>query len=208
MSARENILARIRAAGIKVPETEIPSGYRRGWDAPSSEHIERLIHRLRDYGVTVTRVSAEGDIAGAAERRFADRTVTNVLIPADLPANWRPRGPALIEDSGQGPHELDDIKGVMTGCALAIAETGTIVLDAGAGQGRRAVTLVPDVYCCVVMVSQVVGIVPEAVTKLQQAVTQGRPITFISGPSATADIELDRVAGVHGPRTLEVVLVG
>jgi L-lactate dehydrogenase complex protein LldG len=113
-----------------------------------------------------------------------------------------------VEDSPPlPPHELDRLDGVISGCALAIAETGTIVLDAGARQGRRALTLVPDWHLCVVEEVQVLGGVPEAVAALEPAVREGRPLTFISGPSATSDIELSRVGGVHGPRTLEVLVV-
>jgi L-lactate dehydrogenase complex protein LldG len=112
-----------------------------------------------------------------------------------------------VPDSGLDPHELDRLDGALTGCALAIAETGTVVLDGGPGQGRRALTLVPDLHLCVVEEERVVDIVPEAVRKLEDAVGEGRPLTFVSGPSATSDIELSRVEGVHGPRTLVVILV-
>ena len=112
-----------------------------------------------------------------------------------------------MPDAGLAPHELDALDGALTGCALAIAETGTIVLDAGAAQGRRALTLVPDYHLCVVAEDAVVDLVPEAVERLQPAVEEGRPLTLVSGPSATSDIELNRVEGVHGPRTLHVVIV-
>ena len=116
-------------------------------------------------------------------------------------------GLELVEDDGLSVQELDELDGALTGCAVAIAETGTFVLDGGAGQGRRALTLVPDLHICVVREDQVVGLVPEAVRELEEAVRAGRPLTFVSGPSATSDIELDRVEGVHGPRVLHVVLV-
>jgi L-lactate dehydrogenase complex protein LldG len=102
---------------------------------------------------------------------------------------------------------MNRIGGVITGCFLGIAETGTIVLDSGAYQGPRAMTLLPDYHLCIVFESQVVGIVPEAIAAIRPSVLAGKPITFISGPSATADIELDRVEGVHGPRRLDVILV-
>jgi L-lactate dehydrogenase complex protein LldG len=114
----------------------------------------------------------------------------------------------LVEDDGLSVQELDGLDGALTGCAVAIAETGTFVLDGGSGQGRRALTLVPDLHVCVVREDQVVGLVPQAVEQLGDAVRAGRPLTFVSGPSATSDIELDRVEGVHGPRVLHVVLVG
>ncbi|HEY5726071.1 MAG TPA: LUD domain-containing protein, partial [Methylomirabilota bacterium] len=107
---------------------------------------------------------------------------------------------------GLDAHELDRLDGTLTGCALGIAETGVLVLDGGAGQGRRALTLVPDFHVCVVRAGQVVDLVPEAVERLEPAVREGRPLTFIAGPSATSDIELNRVEGVHGPRTLRIVV--
>jgi L-lactate dehydrogenase complex protein LldG len=129
-----------------------------------------------------------------------------MAVPADLPPGWRP--PAAVEDAPPlTPDDLDSLDGVVTGCALAIAETGTIVLYSGAHQGRRALTLVPDWHLCVVREDQVLGTVPEAVSALEPAVRDGRPLTFVSGPSATSDIELSRVAGVHGPRRLDVLVV-
>ena len=107
---------------------------------------------------------------------------------------------------GLGPHDLDALDGSLTGCALAIAETGVLVLDGGTAQGRRALTLVPDFHICVVAADQIVDLVPEAVERLEPAVREGRPLTFIAGPSATSDIELNRVEGVHGPRTLRIVI--
>jgi L-lactate dehydrogenase complex protein LldG len=128
-------------------------------------------------------------------------------IPADFPDEWRTEGVEFVEDATLSVQELDKLDGALTGCAVAIAETGTFVLDGGATQGRRALTLVPDLHICVVRENQVVGFVPEAVRELERAVRAGRPLTFVSGPSATSDIELDRVEGVHGPRVLHVVLV-
>jgi L-lactate dehydrogenase complex protein LldG len=124
--------------------------------------------------------------------------------PAGLPRMWRADGVELVEDRGLSAQELDALDGALTGCALAIAETGTIVLDGGGRSGRRALTLVPDLYVCVVERDQVVATVPDAIRALDGA--RG-PFTFVSGPSATSDIELDRVEGVHGPRRLEVLLV-
>jgi L-lactate dehydrogenase complex protein LldG len=113
----------------------------------------------------------------------------------------------LVEDSPLSVPELDRLGGALTGCALGIAEVGAFVLDGGEGQGRRALSLVPDLHICVVREDQVVGLVPEAVRKLEEPVRAGRPLTFVAGPSATSDIELDRVEGVHGPRVLHVILV-
>ena len=126
-------------------------------------------------------------------------------MPAALPGAWRPDGLELVVDDGLSPRELDALDGALTGCALAIAETGTIVLDGGELSGRRALTLVPDLHVCVVEAAQVVATVPDAIRALDRA--RG-PITLVSGPSATSDIELSRVEGVHGPRRLEVVLAG
>ena len=112
-----------------------------------------------------------------------------------------------FEDASLGARELDALDGVVTGCALGIAETGTIVLDGAEASGRRALTLVPDLHLCVVHEEQIVASVPDAVDRLAEAARAGRPITLVSGPSATSDIELDRVEGVHGPRRLEVLVV-
>ena len=208
MSPREAILSRIRCAVAGVPSQTVPHDYRFVWDTPLEGRIERLRARLDQLGVTVLHVAEEAEIAACAEARLTAKGVDSVLIPLDLPPAWWPVRPAVVVDSGQGPHALDEAQGVMTGCACAIAETGTIVLDSGPSQGRRAISLIPDYYLCVVRAEQVLGIVPEAIACLQEAVEAGRPITFITGPSATADIELSRVVGVHGPRTLDVLLVG
>ncbi len=121
--------------------------------------------------------------------------------------DWRPHGIELTEDEGLSATELDRLDGALTGCAAGIAETGTFVLDGGPGQGRRALTLVPDLHICVIGEAQISGLVPETVERLEPAVREGRPLTFVSGPSATSDIELNRVEGVHGPRTLHVLVV-
>ena len=208
MSARSEILDRIRAATADAEVPEVSEEYRRAWKTGAKTRLTRLVKRLEDYGVTVLRAESEAQIAAIAERQLAERGIQSLIVPPDLPNAWRPATPRPTEDNGAGPHALDQIQGVMTGCALAIAETGSIVLDAGAAQGRRAITLVPDYYLCIVLADQVVGILPEAIARLAEAATAGRPITFISGPSATADIELNRVAGVHGPRHLDVILAG
>ena len=213
MNDREAILGAIRQATQRIPSPEegVPRDYRRGLDLTPGELLDRLASRLADYGVTVLRAK-EAEIAEIASAQLVTRRIGTILIPPGLPRAWRPQerpdGPQLVEDTGQAASALDRIAGVMAGCAAAIAESGTIVLDAGPEQGRRAVTLLPDYFLCVVRTEQVVGLLPEAMPRLRAAVLEGRPITFISGPSATADIELNRVQGVHGPRTLDVILAG
>ena len=140
--------------------------------------------------------------------RIADEAgALRIGIPSDLSDGWRPKRIELVEDASLSVQELDALDGALTGCALGVAEVGAFVLDGGPGQGRRALSLVPDLHICVVREDQVVGLVPEAVRKLEDSVKAGRPLTFVAGPSATSDIELDRVEGVHGPRTLHVVVV-
>lgn len=212
-SAREAILQRIRTALRDVPSDEQPQDvkvtrdYRRSGTDPHEEVVERFVERVTEYKVTVQRVeesSLPKDIATAC----AARSVHRLVIPADLPGHWLPANVEPLRDSNTLTYEqLDKSDGVLTGCALGIAQTGTIVLDDGPRQGRRAITLLPDYYLCVVYEDQIVDLVPEAITGLHDAVRRRQPITFISGPSATSDIELNRVEGVHGPRTLDVLVV-
>src|SRR5262249_38150403 len=147
----------------------------------------------------------------ALGRAMAHQEAHHVVVPHDLPGAWWPDGVDPLVDSPDEPlsvAELDNADGVITGARLGIAETGTIVLDSDVAQGPRALTLVPDLHLCVVKAADVVGTVPEAVEALGDAAAEGRPITLVSGPSATSDIELNRVEGVHGPRRLVVVLAG
>ncbi len=213
MSARDEIIARIRNAQAGdqpgAPPVSAPpeAAYRHRWDADRATLVERFSRRLIDYGVTILHARGDGAIAEVAASQLAARDIASLVIPADLQATWRPSHPAPAEDTNLSIAELDAAHGVMTGCLLGVAETGTIVLDCGPGQGRRALTLLPDYHLCVVRESSIVGIMPEAIHALHPRALHGAPITFISGPSATADIELDRVQGVHGPRTLDVILV-
>jgi L-lactate dehydrogenase complex protein LldG len=207
MSARDEILGRIRAIPrAAAVETPAPA-YNRRWEAPREELIARFVERLEAYHVTVLRARTEIEIRGIAERQLAARGILSLVVPPDLPASWRPNAPAAVDDSGLLFADLNAAQGAMTGSFIGIAETGTVVLDTGLGQGRRALTLLPEYHLCVVRESAVVGSVPEAIAVLQPRVLHGSPITFFSGPSATADIELNRVEGVHGPRTLDVILV-
>ena len=209
MSAREDILHRIRAGLADVPRDEVPDevlvprDYRRGADLDDAARVTLFVERVEDYRATVERV-ATGRIADVISERLRARDARRVAIPADLPSSWRPDGVELItDDETLSADDLDGLDGVLTGCAVGIADTGTIVLDGGGAQGRRVLTLVPDYHLCVVEAERIVGSVPEAVAALDTT----RPITWISGPSATSDIELDRVEGVHGPRTLHVLVV-
>lgn len=213
MTAREEVLARIRAALADVPQGERPGdlpverAYRRHDDTPAAGTVARFAERVADYKAAVQRVAPE-ELPAALARALQARGVRRLVIPPDLPAAWRPAGVELLVDGELANEVLDAADGVLTGCALGIAETGTIVLDGGARQGRRAITLLPDYHLCVVEATQIVGSVPEAIAALDGAARERRPITFVSGPSATSDIELSRVEGVHGPRTLAVLIVG
>jgi L-lactate dehydrogenase complex protein LldG len=216
-SAREEILRRVRRATHDVPKDERPEdvpverGYRKEDDAPRDEIVERFAERVAEYEATVHRMS-ESDLPREIAEALERRRVRSLVVPAGIPEAWVPEGIETLRDAARSPlsnEELDRSDGVLTNCSLGISQTGTIVLDAGEGQGRRALTLLPDYHLCVVREDQIVGLVPEAFAKLEETVTdEGRAITFISGPSATSDIELNRVEGVHGPRTLEVLIAG
>jgi L-lactate dehydrogenase complex protein LldG len=202
---RTEILNRIRRALADRPVTPpIPRDY--DLTRPIDDLPALFASRVADYRAHVHRIDAAdlpATITAVLRRRGADPMV----VPPDVPASWCVPDIDWQLDDEDNPLSvatLDEAAGVLTGCALAIAETGTIVLDTGPEQGRRALTLIPDYHLCVVRTEQIVGTVPEALAKLDPL----RPITFISGPSATSDIELNRVEGVHGPRTLEVLLVG
>ena len=208
MSARDEVLARVRAA-VSGPAPAIPREYRGiGDDAPDSEQlIEQFVDRLVDYKATVHRTDAAGLVATLSAVLTSDGSV---VVPPGLPADWRNACtvavPLLLVDGEPDrvtAAQLDATDAVVTGCRVAIATTGTIVLDAAPDQGRRVLTLVPDHHVVVVFADQVVSGVPESLNRLDPT----RPLTFISGPSATSDIEFKRVEGVHGPRVLDVVLV-
>ena len=217
-TARERILQSIQTAlhdgtavGQPTPAPPINEAvsrtYRQRDDAPRDDIITGFIERVTEYKAQVQRVE-ESQLAAAIDAALQARGVQRLVVPADLPAAWLPTTITLLRDAGDLSYEtLDSSQGVLTACALGIAQTGTIVLDHGVGQGRRAFSLVPDYHLCIVRADQIVGLLPEASEQLEAAVRAGRPITFISGPSATSDIELSRVEGVHGPRTLEVLVV-
>jgi L-lactate dehydrogenase complex protein LldG len=206
------VLRRIREAKGGVANAEavqagwsaIERRYRREATLPREAMLELLEDRLRDYDARVVRVRG-AEVAASAARMLSERKVRRMVVPAGLAAEWLPAGVEFVVDERLAAAELDAVDGVMTGATLAIAETGTVVLQNVAGQGRRAVTLVPDYHLCVVRVENVVETVPEAIHRLQA--TAELATTFVSGPSATADIEMTRIKGVHGPRFLDVILV-
>ncbi|MEU0254923.1 LUD domain-containing protein [Streptomyces sp. NPDC006184] len=212
MNSRERILGRVRRALADVPPDERPyeeavaRRYLREHGRRTVERtVELLAENLADYRATVHRCDAE-ELPHLVSRLLAERGAREVLVPPGLPPKWlSAAGAARIHDRAVStPHRLDRVDSVVTGCAVAIAETGTIVLDGSPDQGQRRISLIPDHHICVVRVpGQVVSSVPQALERLVPT----RPSTWISGPSATSDIELDRVEGVHGPRTLEVVLL-
>ena len=201
--ARAEILGRVRTALRDRPVAEpVPRDYDRTREYP--DVLALAAERIADYRAEVLRVPP-GDVPRAIESALSGRGARTVIAAPGLPREWQVPGVRWLTDEPPlAVDELDTVDGVVTGCALTIAETGTIVLDGGATQGRRALTLVPDYHLCVVRAEQVVATVPEAVARLDGT----RPLTFVSGPSATSDIELDRVEGVHGPRTLDVLIVG
>lgn len=208
-TSKEAILARIRAAVRDVPANEAlatpPTGYLLTTTDDRATSIALFSERVRDYKAIVQHISEE-ELPAAIAAALLARGIRTVVVPAGIPVAWLPSGVAVLSDEPPLTYaQLDAAAGVVTTCALGIAQTGTIVLDGGAGQGRRALSLLPDYHLCIVRAAQIVGIVPEAITHL--AASQTRPLTFISGPSATSDIELNRVEGVHGPRTLEVLVV-
>ncbi len=197
--ARSAVLGRIRSALAAAPlePVEVPRDYARG-PLTGPADVERFAEAVAEYRARVHRVS---DIA-ATVRELVGPDAT-VAIPADLPADWTDGVRTLTDEPRLSVEALDRADAVLTGCAVGIAATGTIMLDAGATQGRRALTLVPDHHICVVRADQIVDSVPQGFAALDPV----RPLTFISGPSATSDIELQRVEGVHGPRTLDVLIV-
>jgi L-lactate dehydrogenase complex protein LldG len=214
-AARDEVLARIRTAlggsppgsappgGQAPPADPVTRGYRTSGDLGTAQLLDLLAERLRDYGCTVRRTATDQLLATVAEA-LGQRGAARVVVPSGLDLADLPAGTEIVAGDGLSPTALDAVDGVITAAAVAIAETGTIVLDGSPGQGRRALSLVPDYHLCIVRAHQVVALVPEALARLDPI----RPLTWISGPSATSDIELERVQGVHGPRTLEVILVG
>ncbi len=204
-SARDEILGRIRSALADRPApAPVVRDYHRealaGVDVP-----ELFAERAADYRATVTRTAGSG-LASAVAAALRERGVRRLVVPDGIPESWLAEADVecLRDQPPLAVAQLDAADGVITGAAVAIALTGTVILDAGPDQGRRALSLLPDFHLCVIRADQIVGTVPEAVARLDPA----RPQTWISGPSATSDIELNRVEGVHGPRTLHLVICG
>ncbi|MEN0139996.1 MAG: lactate utilization protein C [Rhodococcus sp. (in: high G+C Gram-positive bacteria)] len=202
MNARTEILSRIRhAIGDTPASPPVPRDYHRE-PASGPGDVELFAHTVDDYRAQVHRAD-ESTVAEIVTGLIEEGK--RAVVPPDLPQSWRPRRDVVVDGAPAelSTVELDALDVVVTGCTLGIAATGTIVLDGGPGQGRRALTLVPDHHICIVRTDQIVDTVPQAFQTLDPT----KPLTFISGPSATSDIELNRVEGVHGPRTLDVVIV-
>lgn len=220
MSAKQDILARIRRSLADVPkdlpiEQDSPVAWKYAQPVPlDGDLIEVFVQRVIDYKATVVRCGAD-QITDELKKAVETIGVDSVVIPEGLEGTWKDalEGAGMtvrIDKPGAqlSRRELNDIGAVVTASAVGSAETGTIMLDHSSDQGRRALSLVPDVHICVVRTDQVVSSVPEAVARLKPSVVKGQPFTWISGPSATSDIELSRVEGVHGPRTLYVIVAG
>ena len=214
--AREEVLRRIRAAIAETPVNEpaiqaeweaLPRNYKRTSSLEPEAILDLLEDRLRDYDANVVRAQ-KGEVATAIATLLGERGVTRLVVPSGLAealGEALPKGFEFVTDDGLTVAALDGFAGVVTSSTVAIAETGTIVLQNVPGQGRRAPTLVPDYHLCVVRAGDVVETVPEAMARL--AATASLATTFVSGPSATADIEMTRIKGVHGPRFLDVILI-
>ena len=205
MSARDEVLGRVRAAiapARAAPDRSVPEEIPREYRTRSDDGVEQFIDRLHHYQARTHRIPA-GELDDTVRAILDDRGVRRIAVPDGIPDNWVDHLELLRDEPALDAKTLDEADGVITTCTLAIAQSGTIVLDGGPGMGRRILSLVPDYHLCVVRTDQLVGSLPEAIGKLEPT----RPLTFISGPSATVDIEMVRVRGVHGPRRLEVVLV-
>jgi L-lactate dehydrogenase complex protein LldG len=204
-AAREEVLRRVREAK-SASAAPIVRAYRRHGTLDEEQSVALFCERVGEYRADVRRCTEE-DLAGIVASVGAERDARRLVVPDGVPRSWRSPALELVADEGLSASELDRMDGALTGCTVAIAETGTIVLTASPSEGRRAVTLVPDLHVCVVRETQIVQLLPEALARIGDAGLENRPITFVSGPSATSDIELNRVEGVHGPRDLVVLVV-
>ena len=206
-SSRERILRRIRAANQRAgaEAQPIPREYQRDGNCSTDEVLALFEERVREYDARVFPVH-RAEIAARAAAILSDAGRRRIAVPAGLPAEWRPSGIEWVVDGEHLAlsHEvLDTVDGAMTGAALAVALSGSIVLQHGPAEGRRVLTLLPDYHLCILQACDVVETLPEGFARLDPL----RPTTFISGPSATADIEMVRIKGVHGPRSLDILLV-
>jgi L-lactate dehydrogenase complex protein LldG len=208
--AKQEILGRVqRALGRQSLDAEseyaaIARAYRQEGTLDSECRLNLFAERLQDYDAVMHRCLEE-NVAGKIAQVLASRNKRRLLVARDVPASWRPEGFNFVEDQGLRYSAIDHSEGVLTTCAVAIAVTGTIVLRHSSDEGRRALSLIPDYHLCIVRASQLVETVPEGIRIMRSF--DRFPITTISGPSATSDIEMTRIKGVHGPRTLEVVFV-
>jgi L-lactate dehydrogenase complex protein LldG len=213
LSARDEILLRIRAATAGASTAEgalqgwnaVRRGYRRSGVLQREAVVELFKHRLQEYGATVAQCRPS-EVAQSVAKRLAAQGKQRLLVAEGIPAEWLPEVYDFVVDQGFTARGLDSFEGVLTSSTVAIAETGTVVLQDVSGQGRRAATLVPDYHLCVVRLEDIVETVPEAIDRLRNSAAL--PTTFISGPSATADIEMTRIKGVHGPRVLDIIMIG
>lgn len=209
-SAKQEILERVRrsiadrAADGATGYRSIRRDYRQAGDLSATQRTELFVERIEDYGCAVS-ICAESEMPATLGFLLTERSKKNLLATADIPAAWLPSSFVFRRDEDLSYAELDAAEGVVTRCALAIADTGTIVLRHSSGAGRRALTLIPDYHLCLLFERQIVETVPEAIRQMSSFGADA--LTTISGPSATADIEMTRVKGVHGPRTLDVILV-
>jgi L-lactate dehydrogenase complex protein LldG len=212
LSAKAEILQKIRVANGATSDaataqsewSSLPRSYKRSATQPREAVLNLLEDRLRDYDAQVIRSTA-ADVPRSISERLSARGKQRLVVPPGFPAPWLPSGFTFIPDESLTPAELDAVDGVITASTVAIAETGTVVLQNVPGQGRRAISLVPDYHLCLVRAADVVETVPEAMARLHP--TASLTTTFVSGPSATADIEMTRIKGVHGPRFLDVILI-
>ena len=203
-AARDAILARIAAGLVDRPApVAVERTYGLAGDLDDDAVMARFVERVRDYRATVV---VTADPRAAAAEAFAAAGARRVGVAADLDSGLRPDGLALVEDDLLPARDLDALDGALTTCVAGCAETGTIALDGGPGQGRRALSLVPDLHVCIVRAEAIVETVPELIAALEPSARKVRPIVLVSGPSATSDIELQRVEGVHGPRRLVVIV--
>ena len=213
-STRAIILERLRSAhstqagtherGSAPAYEAIPREYQHNGSLDNSEHVELFEHRLKEYDAGVYYVAPE-NISSTIHKILDSRGKQNIVVPSGIPSSWLPEGFTFRIGDGITPKDLDEFDGVLTACTVAIALTGSIILQNSGGQGSRKLTLIPDYHLCIVFADQIVKTVPEAFDRLQPTATL--PTTFISGPSATADIEMTRIKGVHGPRFLDVLVV-